>query len=154
MASRTRWAAAILVAGAGLACSAPSHAQSFGCSKMPSTVCQYLGWGYSAGHHVPIVHTPWLRPERTQRVAFSAASCGSLTPAPYIVYGCYDGHAAGAAVGCPGPGCAPGHVAAPTAGGTDVFAPPPVPASPTPAPAPLPAPAAESMAPSYRIAGR
>jgi hypothetical protein len=63
-------------------------AQSIGVARMPSTVAQYFGVGYGAGHHAPIVRTPGYRPERVARVAFVPSYYGPLQPAPYAVVGC------------------------------------------------------------------
>jgi hypothetical protein len=70
----------------------PCHGQSVGCARMPSTWAQYLGWGYGAGHHAPMVRTPWQHPDRVQRMAFAPPQCGPLAPAPYEIQGCYGGH--------------------------------------------------------------
>jgi hypothetical protein len=75
--------------GAALVIAPAARAQSFGCLRMPSTVAQYLGYGYGAGHHAPIVRTPGVRPERVQRMAISPQACGPLGPAPYEMVGCY-----------------------------------------------------------------
>jgi hypothetical protein len=75
-----------------------ASAQSFGFMHMPSTVPQYLGWGYGAGHQAPIVKTPGYRPERQERMTFAPRGCSPMAPAPYVMIGCYDGGCAG---GCP-----------------------------------------------------
>jgi hypothetical protein len=77
--------------GAAIVIAPAAHAQSFGCMRMPSTLGQYFGYGYGAGHHAPIVRTPGVRPDRVQRMAISPAACGPLGPAPYEVVGCYGG---------------------------------------------------------------
>jgi hypothetical protein len=129
MSKRRKSAAAGVVFCVVATAALPLHAQGFGAMKMPSTFCQYLGWGYGAGHHAPILRTPWLRTERTQRIVFLPRQCAPLASPPYVVQGCYGGHCGGI---------------------EPIFAAPdPVPVEPIPAPAPD----AESMAaPSYRIA--
>lgn len=77
--------------GAALMLAPEARAQSFGCMRMPSTAAQYLGYGYGAGHHAPIVRTPGVRPERVHRMAISPARCGPLGAAPYEMVGCYGG---------------------------------------------------------------
>jgi hypothetical protein len=76
-----------------------ASAQGIGCAKMPSTVPQYFGFGYGAGHHAPIVRTPAQQPPRMDRRVRVAARCGTLGPAPYAPLGCYSG--------CYGAECAP-----------------------------------------------
>lgn len=72
------------------ASAATGHAQSWGPSHLPSRFSQYLGWGYGAGHHAPIVRTPGLHPPRTPRWIVHAAADGPLYVAPYRPLGCYS----------------------------------------------------------------
>jgi hypothetical protein len=65
-------------------------AESIGFLHMPSTVAQYLGYGYGAGHHVPIVRTPAQRPAPIPRRAAPPPCYGPLYPAAYAPIGCYD----------------------------------------------------------------
>jgi hypothetical protein len=81
--------------GAALVIAPAARAQSFGCMRMPSTLGQYFGYGYGAGHHAPIVRTPGVRPERVQRMTISPRACGPLGPAPYEMIGCYGGSCQG-----------------------------------------------------------
>ncbi len=88
-------AMAVVVAGAALACAERVQAQSWGFMHLPSTTPQYLGYGYGAGHHAPIVKTPAQRPPRMQRWMRVPACYGSLAPAAYAPMGCYGGSCAG-----------------------------------------------------------
>lgn len=81
--------AVLAVGGAALASAAA--AQSIGCMRMPSTLAQYVGCGYGAGHHAPIVRTPLQRPERMQRMMIVAPCEGPFQPAAYAPIGCYGG---------------------------------------------------------------
>jgi hypothetical protein len=81
---------------AALASGRPAAAQSLGCLALPSTVPQFFGYGYGAGHHVPIVRTPRQQPPRMQRRAMAPACYGPLCPQPYMPAGCY-----GPACDCP-----------------------------------------------------
>lgn len=63
-------------------------AQSFGLYAMPSRFSQYLGCGYGAGHHAPLVRTPEQHPDRIPRHERGAAS-GPLYVAPMTPLGCY-----------------------------------------------------------------
>jgi hypothetical protein len=65
-----------------------AQAQSLGYMRMPSTLAQYVGCGYGAGHHAPIVRTPLVRPERVPRMTV-APPCDPLYPAGYQPIGCY-----------------------------------------------------------------
>lgn len=76
-----------------------ASAQGIGFANMPSTVPQYFGCGYGAGHHAPMVRTPAQQPPRMDRRVRVAARCGPLGPAPYASLDCYGG--------CYGGGCAP-----------------------------------------------
>ncbi len=76
-------AAAFVVAASGTA-----SAQSFGVYSMPSRVSQYLGYGYGAGHHAPIVKTPGQHPPRVPRHVRLPAACGPLYAAPVAPIGC------------------------------------------------------------------
>ncbi|RIK75337.1 MAG: hypothetical protein DCC67_15435 [Planctomycetota bacterium] len=67
-----------LTAGAGLA-----RAESCGLYHMPSRFSQYLGWGYGAGHHVPIVKTPAHARPWASPCAFPAAVSPPLYPVAY-----------------------------------------------------------------------
>lgn len=90
---RRRWKLGLLAALAlgGVAICAAASAQGIGCANMPSTVPQYFGFGYGAGHHAPIVRTPAQQPPRMDRRVRVAARCGPLAPAPYAPLGCYGG---------------------------------------------------------------
>jgi hypothetical protein len=88
---QARWATGLIVAGLACCTETPCSAQSIGCYHMPSTVAQYLGYCYGAGHHAPIVKAPGQHPQRVQRMAFAPRHCGPLRPAPYEIYGCYGG---------------------------------------------------------------
>lgn len=77
-------------------------AQSIGCMRLPSTVGQYFGYGYGAGHHAPIVRTPHQEPQRIARRTFAPPWCGPLQPLPYEPAGCYG------PAGCAGAGTAYG----------------------------------------------
>jgi hypothetical protein len=125
---QARWAAGLIVVGLAYGAETPCSAQSIGCYRMPSTVAQYFGYCYGAGHHAPIVKTPWQHPERVQRMAFAPPQCGPLGPAPYEIYGCYGGH------------CSTPHLYAPAPAGL-----------PEP---PMPAPAEAMFEPGYRMARR
>lgn len=81
---------AALTSGAALAAST-AGAQSRGYMRMPSTFAQYVGCGYGAGHHAPIVRTPLQRPDRVQRVMLVAPCEGLMPPAGYAPIGCYGG---------------------------------------------------------------
>ena len=118
----------LIVAAAACSGETPCYGQSFGCAHLPSTVVQYLGYGYGAGHHLPIVKTPWQHPQRAQRMAFAPPQCGPLGPAPYEIYGCYGGQCMGPAMLGPSPAA------------------PPEP--------PMPMPAEAMFAPGYRMARR
>lgn len=69
----------------------PARGQSTGCMRMPSTWAQYVGCGYGAGHHAPIVRTPLQRPPRVPRMVIVSACEGPLCPAAYEPIGCYGG---------------------------------------------------------------
>jgi hypothetical protein len=75
-----------------LACPADARhasAQAIGLYHMPSTVAQYLGYGYGAGRHAPIVCTAAQRPARSPRIAKAPPCYGPLGPACYEPIGCY-----------------------------------------------------------------
>lgn len=75
-----------------LACFAGARdasAQAFGAYHMPSTFPQYLGWGYGAGHHAPMICTPAQRPARSPRIAKASPCYGPLGPACYEPLGCH-----------------------------------------------------------------
>jgi hypothetical protein len=93
--------AGALIAFAIFAGCGRASAQSFGLLHMPTTVPQYLGWGYGAGHQAPIVRTPGYRPDRMQRMAFAPRCTGPLCPAPYEPIGCYGGMCSGCATSPP-----------------------------------------------------
>jgi hypothetical protein len=101
--------------GAALVIAPTGRAQSIGCMRMPSTIGQFFGYGYGAGHHAPIVRTPGMHPERVQRRAISPAACGPLGPAPYEMMGCYDGVCPSGA--CQGGACMGGGGGGPYLGG-------------------------------------
>jgi hypothetical protein len=88
---RAGLAIGVIVAGVTWSTESPCFAQSIGCYHMPSTVAQYVGWCYGAGHHAPLVKTPWQHPDRVNRTTFAPPYCGPLGPAPYEIYGCYGG---------------------------------------------------------------
>jgi hypothetical protein len=91
MARSLKLSVGVLVAGAALAATAPrAAAESIGFMHMPSTVAQFLGYGYGAGHHAPIVRTPAQRPAPTPRRAAPPPCYGPLYPAAYAPIGCYD----------------------------------------------------------------
>jgi hypothetical protein len=128
MICRAGLAIGVIVAGAAWSTETPCSAQSIGCYHMPSTVAQYFGYCYGAGHHAPIVKTPWQHPQRVQRMSFAPRQCGPLGPAPYEIYGCYGGQ-------CSMSGRhAPMHAA--------------------PAEPPMPTPAEAMVEPGYRVARR
>lgn len=90
-------ASAVLAAGS-------VQAQSIGWARMPSTIAQYFGVGYGAGHHAPIVRTPLARPERVPRREVVWSGDGPLYPAPYAAPGYYGvDWCAGAPAGYPAP---------------------------------------------------
>src|SRR5215207_1582792 len=64
-------------------------AESIGRAAMPSRLAQYLGYGYGAGHHAPIVRTPGQHPEHVARNVRMPWGSGPLYPAPYAPVGCY-----------------------------------------------------------------
>ena len=64
-------------------------AQSFGFYSMPSRFTQYLGYGYGAGHHAPIVKSPNQHPPRVPKHVRAPEMCGPLYVAPYAPIGCY-----------------------------------------------------------------
>jgi hypothetical protein len=66
-----------------------AEAQSLGCFEMPSRVTQYFGYGYGAGHHVPIARTPGPGPGRIPLNVTLPATCGGPYVAPYQPVGCY-----------------------------------------------------------------
>lgn len=88
-----------------------ASAQSLGFMALPSTVPQYLGYGYGAGHHVPIVRTPQQRPDRMDRRTVAPPCCGPLCPQPYMPVGCYGPGCNGPE--CGGPACAGPQLGAP-----------------------------------------
>lgn len=82
-----------------LACAAGARdasGQAIGLYHLPSTVPQYLGWGYGAGHHAPMICSPAQRPERSPRIAKSPPCYGPLGPACYEPIGCYGAPCGGA----------------------------------------------------------
>jgi hypothetical protein len=81
------YAIALILAGAASAREAA--AQAIGVYHMPSTVGQYLGWGYGAGHHAPLICSAAQRPARSQRITTSPPCYGPLGPACYEPVGCY-----------------------------------------------------------------
>lgn len=83
----------------GLAAGDRAEAQALGFFHMPSTAAQYMGWGYGAGHHAPIVCTPAQRPSRAPRIASPGPCVGPLGPAPYEPIGCYGDSCSTCAVG-------------------------------------------------------
>jgi hypothetical protein len=83
--------AAFLLIGAIVWPASTVLGQSIGCARMPSTVGQYFGYGYGAGHHAPIVRTPGHRPTRAPRMAVVHPAEGALYPAPYGPGGCVHG---------------------------------------------------------------
>lgn len=52
------------------ACAEAAQGQSFGRWDVPSTPCQFFGFGNSAGHHAPMVRTLGGRPTYVPRLAF------------------------------------------------------------------------------------
>jgi hypothetical protein len=88
------FASAIVVASAAGVHEA--SAQAIGVYHLPSTVPQYLGWGYGAGHHAPMICSAAQRPARSPRMAKAPLCYGPLGPACYEPIGCYGapcGHA-------------------------------------------------------------
>ncbi len=81
-------AVGLLAAAIVATASSEGSAQSFGFYSMPSRVSQYLGYGYGAGHHAPIVKTPGQRPLRMPRHVKAPAACGPLYAAPVAPIGC------------------------------------------------------------------
>jgi hypothetical protein len=140
MVRRLRFSSLLAALAAGsLAFASTASAQNMGFARMPSTVPQYFGFGYGAGHHAPMVRTPGNQPFHVDRRVRVPARCGRLSPAPYAPIGCY------------GPNCAPGAFAYPAPPET---APPPtypvppeaiVPMPPAPLP-PVVVPAPEPVA--------
>ncbi len=84
-----RYVLATAAIGAALLTASAAHAQSAGFMRMPSTPMQYLGLGYGAGHHAPIVRTPAEHPPAMQRRTFVPPCYGTLGPACYSPVGCY-----------------------------------------------------------------
>jgi hypothetical protein len=82
-----RWA--LLAFGVTAMGAASARGQSLGCFEMPSRVTQYFGYGYGAGHHVPIGRTPGPGPGRIPRNVTLPESCGGPYVAPYQPIGCY-----------------------------------------------------------------
>lgn len=78
----------LLAAAIVATASSEAPAQSFGFYSMPSRLSQYLGYGYGAGHHAPIVKTPGQRPPRVPRHVKAPAACGPLYAAPVAPIGC------------------------------------------------------------------
>jgi len=105
----------LLAAAFAIAASDHAAAQSFGFYSMPSRVSQYLGYGYGAGHHAPIVKTPGQRPPRVPRHVRVPAACGPLYAAPVAPIGCTGEscYAAAAPYPAPGPSMAPEPLVAP-----------------------------------------
>jgi hypothetical protein len=64
-------------------------AESIGRASMPSRLAQYLGYGYGAGHHAPMVRTPGQHPQHVPRNVRVPRSSGPLYPAAYAPVGCY-----------------------------------------------------------------
>jgi hypothetical protein len=124
--SRTRISLIALATGMMMLAASQASGQSLGFLKLPSTVPQYLGWGYGAGHHAPIVKTPAMRPPRMQRMTYYPAYCGPLWPADYEPIGCYGGACPTCELGVAAPIPPVARQAAPP------FAPPPVALRPTP----------------------
>jgi hypothetical protein len=107
-----RRAAGIVVTGAAIACAGQASAQSLGFMALPSTVPQFFGFGYGAGHHTSIVRTPAQQPPRMDRCMKAPACYGPLYPEPYAPIGCYGGacHGPNAGMPCaaaPAPGTVP-----------------------------------------------
>ena len=110
---------------------APADAQSIGFARMPSTVSQYFGCGYGAGHHAPIVYTPGQLPDRMDRHQRVPAYWGQMSPTAYAPIGCGSG-------GC----CTTGTYTAKAPYGVDALPPTSntAPGGRAPIPEPLPAP--------------
>lgn len=109
-------AATLLAAAAAAAAVSPdASAQSIGFYSMPSRFTQYLGYGYGAGHHAPIVRTRGQHPDRIPRRVRGSAECGPLYAAPSAPIGCYGDacYAAPAPYSAPAPHEAPTPAAAP-----------------------------------------
>ena len=104
-----------LLAAIAATASSEASAQSFGFYSMPSRVSQYLGYGYGAGHHAPIVRTPGQHPPRVPRHAKAPAACGPLYAAPVAPIGCTGESCYPAPVPnyAPGPTMAPAPAVAP-----------------------------------------
>jgi len=64
-------------------------AQSIGFARMPSRPAQYMGYGYGAGHHAPMVRAPGYPTPHVKHVTFAAARCGQLAPMAYEPVRCY-----------------------------------------------------------------
>jgi len=79
----------MLAAVATLVVPNEATAQSLGPKDMPSRVCQCFGYGWGAGYHAPLVHTPGVHPQRVPRNVWVPADCGSLYPAAYEPLGCF-----------------------------------------------------------------
>lgn len=107
---RTALAVASATLGWCLLGAEPVQAQGFGVTSSPSTFLQCMGYGYGAGHHAPIVRSPWQEPARTQRMIFAPRYYGALEPSPYVITGCTSGYGPGDC-GC---GAAPTPHAAPS----------------------------------------
>lgn len=84
-----RFTAGVLLCAATAMVMEEAAAQSFGFYSMPSRFTQYLGYGYGAGHHVPIVKTPGQHPPRVPRHVRAPDTCGPLYSAPYAPIGCH-----------------------------------------------------------------
>jgi hypothetical protein len=108
-------AVGLLAVAATAVASGGASAQSFGFYSMPSRVSQYLGYGYGAGHHAPIVKTPGQHPVRVPRHVKAPAACGPLYAAPVAPIGCNGESCYPAAVQnyAPGPFMAPEPAVAP-----------------------------------------
>ena len=89
-----RWAACLAI-GSAMTPLETAVGQSIGCARMPSTIGQYFGYGYGAGHHAPIVRTPGYRPERVARLTVVRPAEGALYAAPYGPGGCQHGQCHG-----------------------------------------------------------
>jgi hypothetical protein len=91
----------VVVAAAAIMCAGHASAQSLGSMALPSTFPQFIGYGYGAGHHAPIVRTPGQQPPRMDRRMKAPACYGPLCPEPYAPMGCYGGACYGPTVGMP-----------------------------------------------------
>lgn len=66
-------------------CATPAAGQSLGFHSLPSSPLQFLGYGYGAGRHAPIVHAPLARPANVPNFMLVPGYC---SPQCYQAIGC------------------------------------------------------------------